>query len=227
MSKVIRKTDFGLLKFKQETAVTSNVVADALGVRHSDLVRNVKKAEKYLKSHYAELRSENPHFNPIFDDYEYTNERGRTYPCKLMNEDAVKVLIKVVDTQEAFNYFIKLMNEFNKMKMERVVRQEVISPTKTLNRLLSILQEMLKEELPKSKKPKLIYVHVQNAINGAVTGKSKAVDRELLDHLQLEQIDYLERLFVARIIARLQTGFTAEEIRADVLELAKVLKGIE
>jgi len=224
--KVIRKTDFGLLKFKDITAITSKVVADALGVRHGDLMRNVKKAEKYLKSHYAELRSENPHFNPIFEDYEYTNKRGRTYACKLMNEDAVKVLIKVVDTQEAFNYFVKLMNEFNKMKMERIARQEVINPTKTLNSLLSILQEMLKEELPKSKKPELIFVHVQNAINGAVAGKNKKLNRELLNHLELEEIDYLERLFIARIVARIPLGFTAEQIRSDVLDLAKELKKI-
>ena len=225
--KVIRKTEFGLLKFTNETGVTSKVVADALGIRHIDLMRNVKKAEKYLKSHYAELHSENPHFNPIFDEYEYENERGRTYACKLMNEDAVKVLIKVVDTQEAFNYFIKLMSEFNKMKMERVARQEVISPTKTLNKLLSILQDMLKEELPKSSKPKRIYIHVQNAINGAVTGKNKKLDRELLSHLELEEIDYLERLFIARIIARIPIGFTAEEIRNDVLDLARHLKGVK
>ena len=222
----IRKTDFGLLKFKDVTAVTSKVVADALGTEHKNLMRNVKKAEKYLKSHSSELSRENPHFNPIFDDYEYTNERGRTYACKLMNEDAVKVLIKVVNTQEAFNYFIMLMDEFNKMKMERAARQEVITPTKTLNKLLLILQEMLKEELPDSSKHKRIYIHVQNAINGAVTGKNKKLNRELLSHLELEEIDYLEKLFITRIVARIPIGFTAEEIRNDVLDLARKLKGV-
>jgi len=59
--KVIRTTDGGLLKFKNVTAVTSKTVADALGVKHRDLLLNVKKAEKYAES---QVRDHTPHFNP-------------------------------------------------------------------------------------------------------------------------------------------------------------------
>ena len=218
--KIQRITKGGLLKFNNLTAITSKTVADALGVKHRDLLLNVKKAEKYAES---QVRSHTPHFNPIFQDYTYES-RGKTYNCKLMNEDGVKALIKVVDTQEAYNYFVMLMSDFNSMKLEREARKAVISPTKTLNKLLDILQQMLKEELPKSAKPKFIYIHVQNAINKTVLGKSKGVDRETLDHLQLEEIDYLERVFVNRIISHIHLGFTAEEIRLDVLDLARYLQ---
>lgn len=225
--KVLRTTDSGLLKFKDITAVTSKTVADALGVRHVDLMRNVKKAEKYLKSHYAELHSENLHFNPVFDDYKYTNERGRTYDCKIMNRDGVKVLIKVVDTQEAFNYFMELMNDFSKMELEREVRKELITPTKQLNKLIvKVLQPMLLQELPNSSKSSRLLIHIRNAINGAVTGKNKKVDRDTLTLHQDEEMDYLERVIGNRIIYMLDAGDTAEDIRTNTLELLKKLKKI-
>ena len=209
-----------MLKFKSQTAITSKTIADALGVSHRNMLNYIKKAEKYERKSSVQSTLDTA---PLFGDYTYES-RGKNIQCKLMNKSAILILIKVVDSQEAYDYFKVLLHNFGLMELEREVRKTVISPTKTLNRLLSILQDMLKEELPKSAKPKLIYIHVQNAINKTITGKAKSVDRETLNHLNLEEMDYLERLFINRIVAHLPLGFTAEEIRADVLDLAKYLQ---
>ncbi len=229
-SKIVRKTDIGLLKFKSVTAVTSKTVADALGVSHRNLMRNVEKAKKLQ----SEIRSDvSTSFNPVFQDYTYQDTQNRTQSCKLMNEDAVKALIKVVDTQEAYNYFAQLMDEFNKMKLEREARMEVKSPTKTLNRLLKILQRKLDKELPlkesgkKSAKISMIYNHIQTAINKTVTGIGKSVDRNTLTKQQLEEMDFLEREFANRIIMNNEFGFSSLHIRDDLMRLADYIQAYE
>ena len=73
-----------------------------------------------LISHDDDNRSK---FNPVFKQWEYQDKRNRTHPCKIMNQDGLLALIKVVDTQEAYNYYAVLMSDFKDMKSERHVRQ--------------------------------------------------------------------------------------------------------
>ncbi len=222
--KVIRKTDFGLLKFKDMTAITSKTVADALGVRHSNLIKSVKKAEKYEKEMCSNHSTSNSNFNPIFKDYIYQDSNNRTQNCKLMNEDAVKVLIKVVDTQEAFNYFVRLMSEFNDMKQERNLRKGVVNSTKRLNDVLSILAAQITIETPDSSKPKMIYIHFQSAVNGVIKGKNCKLDRESLNQAELQEMKDIENLLADGIEKGLEDKTTATSIRETNLELLRIMK---
>jgi len=133
IGKLIKKTESGLLKFRNIDAISSEVVAEMLGVRHHDLLKSIKKAEKYQEVQKNSLKFSNAmndnhrslkiNFNTIFKEWEYKDSRGRTQNCKLMNEDGFTVLIKVIDTQEAYNLFTILMSEFKAMRNERDIRQ--------------------------------------------------------------------------------------------------------
>lgn len=227
MSKVIRKTDFGLLKFKNETAITSKTVADALGVSHRNMLKYIQKAEKYERKSSVQSTLETA---PLFGNYTYES-RGKSLQCKLMNESAILILIKVVDTQEAYDYFKILLHNFGLMELEREARKNVIEPTKTLHDTLQRLQQNLDVELPlkddgkKSKKISMIFNHIHVAVNKTVTGKGRGIERDTLGHHNLEEIDYLERMIEARVSFYLDTGlYTAEEVRADALDILKYLQ---
>ena len=142
---LIKTTDNGIMKFTKLTAVSSVTVAGHLKVRHSNLMRSVKKAENYHKSHNSDQSSESIAFNPIFEDWEY-QIRGKNYPCKIMNEDGVKALIKVIDTQEAYDYFVILMGEFNIMREERNSREHSKQVSRPMTDQIKRLQEKLYDE---------------------------------------------------------------------------------
>ena len=190
--KSIKQTELGLLKFEKVTAVTSKTVADALGIAHKNLMRNIIKTIKLHKSIGSHLSSLNCPFNPIFSDYRYIDTKGRTQTCKLMNEDAVKALIKVVNTQEAYNYFVLLMNDFKTIALERAARESMKEPTNSMHRALKILVDKLKESYPESSRGVKLYQHIHVKINKAVTGKGRGVDRDSLPESELKRIKYLE-----------------------------------
>lgn len=122
--KPFKTTKSGLMKLKNNDVITSDVVAKHLGVPHRNLMRNVRKAEKYTKVMRSDLSTLKPNFYPTFKDFEYFDTRGRVQKCKLMNLDGLYALIKVVDTQEAFNYYTVIIGEHNDLNLERLNRQD-------------------------------------------------------------------------------------------------------
>ncbi len=192
IGKLIKKTSNGLLKFDSFTAVTSKTVADELGIEHKNLMRIIRKAEKYLQSHRSELSRENLNFSAFFQDYKYENERGRVYPCKLMNEDALSLTIKMTDTDKANSYFIRLKSQFNDMKMERHIRQKALDKNTRYTDELMTLREGLFEE--GSKGAAGLIATMQRKIHKKATGSS--MKKGGVDHntLSAEEDFYVAKL---------------------------------
>lgn len=212
--KHIKTTNSGLLKFYNLTAITSKTVADELGVPHKNLMRNVKKAEKYLKSRGSHMSPQTLNFNPIFKDYSYEN-RGKTYCCKLMNMDAVSTMIKVTDTQEAFNYFTVLMSEFNNMELERFVREESKIEQKSMTDSIQKLEALLKDE--DSGSSGRMYTTINKQIRNAV-GISKDSELDELKAAQANTIaDYRHNVDI-QIEWMLGEGYTGRKIRDSIKE---------
>jgi len=120
----LKTTKSGLMKLKNNDVVTSDEVAKHLGVRHFDLLKSIKKAEKYQNAMNDKHRSLKIDFHPTFKDFEYVDTRGRAQKCKLMNLDGLYALIKIVDTQKAFNYYAVIISEHKNLNLERMNRAD-------------------------------------------------------------------------------------------------------
>ncbi len=213
--KLIKTTENGVMKFATMDAITSKKIADALGVKHRDLLLNVKKVEKYEKS---QVRDDTPDFHPKFIDYTYES-RGRVYDCKLINEDGIKALIKVIDTQEAYNYFAILMSEFNKMRRERISRDNVKIDHVNLTDQCQILYEGLKDEGSKMPHEARFHTIIGKKTKKAVSGSAKT-GSDALENYQNDNLLMIER-DIAYEIKVLKSGgkHSAYEIKDSVYKL--------
>lgn len=179
--KLIKTTDHGLMKFNTVDAITSKTIADALGVTHRNLLAYIKKAQ-----HYEENSSVQPtlEITPMFKDFNYTS-RGKSLYCQLLNEDAVLLLIKVVDSQEAYDYYKILLTEFKTLKIERSER----SASKSLQRpVTDSLQELylrLHNQTDSSQVESRLYTNFNKKSFKAVTGLKH--HKDLLDTLDAKQ----------------------------------------
>lgn len=219
MQNLIKTTDNGIMKFTELTAVSSKTIADVLGVSHRDLLLNVKKVEKYQQSQVCHRTLEKINdddslsFNPIFKDWEYQS-RGRAYPCKIMNEDGAKALIKVIDTQSAYNYFAILMGEFNKMRQEREERSISKHLAQLMTDQVKRLQKKLFEE--GSGSAPHIYTIISRQIHRAVTGRPMpkgGIDHDSLTLEENHKISEIRSAVKSQIKMRLDRGDTARDIR--------------
>lgn len=114
--------------------------------------------------------------------------------------------------------FIELFNQQEKELNEwRTGRIKSTNGTKEGNEAIQRLQQELAVELPTSRKPAFLYVHIQNAINKAVTGSSKT-KREEMTTEQLKITAFVEGMTAHHIEAGFKAGMTAEEIRKRLLD---------
>jgi len=169
----------GLMKFKNNDLITSDIVAKELGVRHFDLLKSVKKAEKYTRLMNDNHRSLN--YNPKFENYSYTDARGRAQKSVRMNLDGVKALIKVIDTQEAYNYYAMLISDHNNLQLERMNRAD----SKIFHsQLTDALQELYHRlhEAGSSQNEQNLYTNFNKKAYIALTGKK-------YEHNALDKLD--------------------------------------
>jgi len=219
--KLIKTTENGLMKFNKIDAVTSKTVSDALGVRHNDLLKNVVKAEKYLRSHYDELRSENLHFNAVFKDWKYET-RGKTYPCKVMSKDALWLMVKMTDTDAATTYFIRMVSEFNKMKDERTERQN----NREIHSLVTDLTKQVVKKLTEEKSGAAphYYSTLAKQMHRAATGRPMpkgGVDHDTLTLREDQKLYDIKYAVAEEIAVMLEQNITAREIKDHLKKMLK------
>jgi len=182
--KLIKTTDNGLLKFNTIDLYSSTSVAKELGTTHQKVLKAIVKARDYVKSHSTSQFSENAHFSPRFIDSTYINERGREYSSVNMNLDGAKVLVKMIDTQKAYNLFAMLMSEFNKMSIERNERAD----SKQLQRAVTDSLQELHRRLNKAGSTQVevrLYETFNKKCVKAVTGQP--YHKNILDTLDARQ----------------------------------------
>ena len=208
MQNLLKTTDTGMMKFTSLDAVSSVTVAEHLGVRHFDIMKSIEKAKKYHKYQNDNYRSE---FHPIFKNWEYENSRGRKYLSIIMNEDAIKALIKVVDTQKAYDYFTIIMGEFNNIRLERDCRESAKALVVPLSIQVEHLQKKLQDE--GSGAASHIYTIIHKQIHRATTGISMPKGGALHDRFTIKEnhrlilvrsevIDFLEKALKSKDTGR-------------------------
>ncbi len=219
---LIKTTDNGIMKFTKLTAVSSVTVAEYLGVRHSNLTKNVKKAMKMQNTMNSNRSSLEVNFNPIFKDFEYRDSRGRTQPCIIMNEDGVKALIKVIDTQEAYDYFAILMGEFNSMKEERSSREHSRQVSRPMTDQIKRLQDKLYNE--GSGAAPHIYSTIAKQIHRAATGRpmpKRGAEHDLLSSDENYRVAELREDVDALIEDAFDDGVKARDTKNDIRKMLR------
>lgn len=102
-----------LVFINQDQPVTDSLtVAETFGKRHDNVLQDIKSLE--CSEEFSLLN---------FQESEYTNERGRTYPKYLITQDGFAFLVMGYTGKEAARFKELYINEFNRMKQQLALQQ--------------------------------------------------------------------------------------------------------
>ena len=219
-------------------AVATNTlkIAAALGVRHSDVTKIVRrlfkkgKIDSSLRSPISRGLSEQSDYPNKEDGIsprtcaqsDYLNERGRAYKFFELDETSALQVIMNMTGDKADELHKRVAIAFVSMKSElidwRTGRKVAVETTKLANDALHKLGIRLKEQHPNSKKVAYIFNHFQGAITKRVTGISRT-DRQHMTSVQLQEVSRLEMAVNAAIEPRLAED--PMKVRNDVFNQLK------
>ncbi|NOQ15363.1 MAG: hypothetical protein GQ583_12915 [Methyloprofundus sp.] len=185
-------------------------VAEHFGKRPADINRRIGNLIKKGKCKIA----------PTY----YLDEQGRKQKYYVLNRKIFSQIVLGFTGDKAEDFRTEYVEQFEKNLEEllewRNTRHDVIQPTKTANDSIEWLRLELIKEIPESRKPGLIYIHIQNQINRLASGNA-GIKRNDMSTEQLKIVEWLE-IQVHEEIERLKAlDLSAVEIRAQVLELIK------
>lgn len=203
------------IDYQHKKVVTSTLqIAKSLEVRHYDILR---KVDLLLQKGLIDKRD----FSFIY----YRDSANRKQKSYELNEQSALQVIMGLSGKKAEQLhkviaqaFIELKKELHQWKTGRLLATDA---TKQANDEVAWLQVELAKDIPSSGKPKLLFVHIQIAINKAVTGLGKKLDRNTLPIDHLKGIERLEQAVQAEIKQLKVNGVAPEQIRLDVLAMIK------
>lgn len=197
---------------KEHKQVLTNTlkVAEHFGKRPADINRRINNLIKKGKCKIA----------PTY----YLDEQGRKQKYYVLDRKIFSQVVLGFTGDKAEDFRTVYVEQFEKNLEEllewRNTRHDVIQPTKIANDSIEWLRLELIKEIPASRKPGLIYIHIQNQINKLASGNA-GIKRNDMSTNQLKVIEWLE-IQVHEEIERLKAlDFCAVEIRELVLELIK------
>jgi Rha family phage regulatory protein len=191
--------------------ITSTVqIADYFGKRHSNVIRILTALSKI-----GVLKIE-----PTY----YLDQQGKKQKYYELNRDQFLLVVFGFTGIKALRFkadFIQLFNLYEAELIEWQQGRRIASDTtKEANHRIDWLKSALAETIPESNKCKMLYVHIQGAINKAVTGKANT-KRESMTSSQLLKIGNLEQRVEANIEQLKREGLPALHIRDEVLASLK------
>jgi len=191
--------------------ITSTVqIADYFGKRHSNVIRILTALNKMCV-----LKIE-----PTY----YLDQQGRKQVYYQLNRDEFLLVVMGFTGIKAVQFkadFIKLFNLYETELIEWQQGRRIASDkTKEANHRIDWLKSALAETIPDSNKCKMLYVHIQGAINRAVTGKANT-KRESMTSSQLLKIGNMEQWVEANIEQLKREGLPALHIRDEILASLK------
>ncbi|MDX2426150.1 MAG: Rha family transcriptional regulator [Cycloclasticus sp.] len=154
----------------------------------------------------------------------YLNKQGKQQKYYELNRDHFLLVVLGFTGDKADGYkadFIQLFNQVEEdAKQWQAHRQNVIEPTKTCNDSTARLILELKKEIPESRKPELLYNHIQKAVNKAATGNANTKRAEMNSE-QLKLVKWLEVRVHEEIERMRALNVSAVDIRQSILDTLK------
>ena len=184
-------------------------IAQNLDVQHSDVTRIIKRliANEAISQRTVSVS-------------DYLSDRGKLYNFYHLREvEALQVIMSLTGAK-AEKLHKEIAQAFVSVKKEnaewRAQARITTRTTKQANDQVYWLRSELAEIIPTSKRCTMIYVHIQGAINKAVTGKANT-KRESMTSSQLLKIGNMEQWVEANIEQLKREGLPALHIRDEVL----------
>ncbi len=118
--------------YNNQPVVSSRTVAEDFGKEHKDVlesIRNILAAEFSAAKFYYETTYEN---------------RGKQYPCYLMNRDGFSLLVMGFTGKQALDWKIQYINAFNEMEKQLSTPKLTPSPRFRARHLSTALKDMEK-----------------------------------------------------------------------------------
>ena len=201
-------------------------IAKPLGKRHHDITRKVDSLVKKLLIDKRELS--------LIYFIDSANRKQKAY--ELTEESALQVIMGLSGDKaeqlhkEIAHAFVEMKDELSGWQSGKLF---AANATKFANDAIHRLGIRLTNEYPESAKGRLIYIHFQNAMNVAITGKSK-IDRSELAKEQLIRLAMLEIAVNEAIEARVNedsmlvrdetySGIKSGELREKIINKDKAL----
>jgi len=154
----------------------------------------------------------------------YLNDQNKPQKYYELDRKNFSIVVLGFTGEKAEDFRIEYVEQFEKNATElaqwRRVRQEVIEPTKAANDSIEWLKLELKKEIPKSNKPKFLYINIQKAITKVASGNANT-DRDEMNVDQLKIVQWLEVQVHNEIECLKAVGLSAVNIREQVLLLLK------
>jgi Rha family phage regulatory protein len=191
--------------------ITSTVqIADYFGKRPSNVNQRitslVKRGRLNIKPSY------------------YLNSQGKEQVYYKLNRDQFLLVVMGFTGEKADRFKADFIQLFNQQEAELIEWQQgrliAIDTTKQANHQIYWLQNELKSVIPDSLRCKMLFVHLQQGITKAVTGKANT-PRGSMTSSQLLKIGNLEEQVEANIEQLKREGLPALTIRDEVLASLK------
>lgn len=158
----------------------------------------------------------------------YLNQQGKQQNYYELNRDQFLLVVMGFTGDKADQFKTDFIRLFNQQEAELQQWQNgrliATNATKQANDQVAVLQADLAKVIPASNRCKMLFNHIQIAINKSVTGVGKKIDRDSLPIDQLNEIERLEHAVQAEIKQLKADGIAPEQIRDDVLVLIKAGK---
>jgi len=185
-------------------------IADHFGKQHKNVLRRVNNL----------IEKGRLNLEPSY----YLDEFGRKQKYYVLDRKSFSTVVLGFTGEKAEDFRIEYVEQFEKNATEliqwRKVRQEVIEPTKLASDSIQWLRLELEKEIPDSRKPGLLHIHIQGAIKKHATGNANT-NREVMTARQLKLVEWLE-IQVHDEIERLKAlELPATKIREQILLLLK------
>lgn len=187
--KPIKISEHGILKFTDLDMLPSDVMANALEIRHSKMKRTIERVKKQLKKmekdhattgHISKYKKEYP--KPVFKEYFYTDTYGRTQKNVIMNQDAALITIMESRSPKAFEMKLLFIADWKRLRLEREVRTAEVSYSLNMTDSLKAFYERL--VLAGTRQPENgFYSTVQRKIHKKATGRK--MPKGGIDHSSL------------------------------------------
>ena len=185
---------------------TSNIVGEEFGIMHNEVLRKID-------SFTVEISA--VRFKEMFKEFEYTNERNRTYRSYKINRDGYMFLVMNISNKRANSkklLFIDAFNEMEKILLNKSNTEWLTSREqgRAIRKLeTDTIQEFTKYAVAQgSKSSAFYYKHYTNATYKVLNllENKKPKIRETLDLLQLHQLLLAEDIVTKVISEEMKNG---------------------
>lgn len=167
---------------------TSNIVSEEFGIMHKHILEKIQSFTDEISA---------MKFNEMYREFDYTNERNRTYKSYKVSRDGYMFLVMNISTKKANNKKLMFIDAFN--AMEKIILNQTNTEWLTSREQGKAIRktetDTIKEftkyaTLQGSKSAQFYYKHYTNATYKALSllEHKKPKTRETLDLLQLHQL---------------------------------------